>query len=331
MRATRLFLLVLAAAALATAVETAPAAIRTGLAELTERLPAATFVIKGQDDWYFLRSELRSYSCGRFWGADAAKTARSAKDQDPLAAILAFHRMVSAAGITLIVVPVPGKVAIYPDKVDAAFACADRWDEAHQAFLATLAESQVLAIDLVPDFLSLRRGGVDPFAKQDSHWSPAGMRVAAERIAALVMAQDWYGGIAKRKFPGHSASVEARGDLVQMLNEEDVGPERFEVIRVPGADPDAASPLVLLGDSHTLVYHDPTLLAEQAGLSDQLASLLDMRLDLVGVKGSGANGSRAVLARRKDNLAGKNCLVWVFTAREFTESNDGWKVIPVIR
>jgi alginate O-acetyltransferase complex protein AlgJ len=47
--------------------------------------------------------------------------------------------------------------------------------------------------------------------------------------------------------------------------------------------------------------------------------------------GGGANAGRIDLARRRDNLAGKRVVIWVFAARELTESPEGWKRIPVIR
>jgi hypothetical protein len=46
--------------------------------------------------------------------------------------------------------------------------------------------------------------------------------------------------------------------------------------------------------------------------------------------GSGANIPRTDLARRRDNLAERKCLVWCFTVREFTAS-AGWFKIPVVR
>ncbi|MBA3684003.1 MAG: hypothetical protein H0W72_02020, partial [Planctomycetes bacterium] len=106
--------------------------------------------LAGVDGWYFLAAELRSYSRGPFWGADAAKASRAAKDQDPLAVIVAFDRMVKAAGIALIVVPVPGKVAIHPDGLDPALKSGERWDGAQAAFNAALTKEGVQVIDLVP-------------------------------------------------------------------------------------------------------------------------------------------------------------------------------------
>jgi hypothetical protein len=41
--------------------------------------------------------------------------------------------------------------------------------------------------------------------------------------------------------------------------------------------------------------------------------------------------TRINLARRRDNLAGKRCVVWCMVARDFTESSQGWFPVPVVR
>jgi alginate O-acetyltransferase complex protein AlgJ len=86
-----------------------------------------------------------------------------------------------------------------------------------------------------------------------------------------------------------------------------------------------------MGDSHTLIFHDPLLFARGAGLPDHLALRLGLAVDLVGVRGSGATSTRIELLRRKDNLEGKKLVIWCFSFREFTESTTGWRKVPVVR
>jgi alginate O-acetyltransferase complex protein AlgJ len=92
---------------------------------------------------------------------------------------------------------------------------------------------------------------------------------------------------------------------------------------------DRASPIVLLGDSHTLVFHSgQELHGTGAGLADQLAAELGLAVDVVGVRGSGATPARVNLLRRAKAdpayLAGKKVVIWCFAAREFTEGS-GWQ------
>jgi hypothetical protein len=98
-------------------------------------------------------------------------------------------------------------------------------------------------------------------------------------------------------------------------------------------EPGKESPVLLLGDSHTLVFHiGEELHATGAGLADQLAGELGMGIDVVGVRGSGATPARISLYREGRSNPGylqkKKLILWCFTAREFTEGS-GWRKLPV--
>src|SRR3954470_6478203 len=77
----------------------------------------------GADGWLFFSGELRLLSLGHFWGAEAAKVSRAHKPElaDPVPAILDFQQQLKAHGIDLVVVPVPPKAAIYPEKIVPGF------------------------------------------------------------------------------------------------------------------------------------------------------------------------------------------------------------------
>jgi alginate O-acetyltransferase complex protein AlgJ len=91
------------------------------------------------------------------------------------------------------------------------------------------------------------------------------------------------------------------------------------------------SPVLLLGDSHNLVFHTGAEMhATGAGLPDQLFLELGFPMDVVAVMGSGSTAARRSLARRKDNLAGKKVVVWCFSTREFTQG-QGWSKVPVVK
>ncbi|MCX6974769.1 MAG: hypothetical protein NTZ94_10835 [Verrucomicrobia bacterium] len=92
-----------------------------------------------------------------------------------------------------------------------------------------------------------------------------------------------------------------------------------------------SSPIILLGDSHNLVFHSGgDMHSVGAGLADQLSHQLGFPLDVVAVMGSGATSARRNLARRKDNLAGRRLVIWCFTSREFTQG-QGWTKVPLIK
>ncbi|MCX6874590.1 MAG: hypothetical protein NTW21_12410 [Verrucomicrobia bacterium] len=304
--------------------------------------------IAGTDGWLFLANELRHVGVGRFWGEGAAAVSQATKDADPLPAILDFKRQLDALGIGLILAPVPPKALIYPDKVAATVAmpaagkAPARLDAVHQEFYQVLREKGVTVLDLTDDFLARRLSEDGPiYCRQDSHWSGLACNLAAKRMAELIRQQDWYQGVKRTEFEPRVVSVPITGDLWKALNEA-ARPERetlqLRTIRTPGGDPvtpDKDSPVVLLGDSHNLVFQaGGDMHASGAGLADQLAYELGFAVDLLGVRGSGATPARINLYRRGSAEPGyfakKKLIVWCFSAREFTES-QGWRLVPVTK
>jgi alginate O-acetyltransferase complex protein AlgJ len=130
-----------------------------------------------------------------------------------------------------------------------------------------------------------------------------------------------------------------KGDLADLAgpNIKKPEPEKIDIRMISdkgtGAaiSPDPNSPLLIIGDSHTLVFHD--FLGEKSGLLDQLAYETGFAPDLIGTRGSGSTSVRISLYRRarKDPgyLTKKKMIVWCFAAREFTESDQGWDKVPV--
>ena len=67
------------------------------------------------------------------------------------------------------------------------------------------------------------------------------------------------------------------------------------------------------------------MLAVSSGFPENLAARIGFAPDVVGGMGSGATAPRISLFRRADNMAGKKIVIWCFTARDFTESLEGWR------
>ena len=296
--------------------------------------------VPGLDGWLFSRQEIAHISKGDFWG-DAAQTTSLAgkpESRDPLAAILDFKQQLERAGIELIVVPVPAKAHVYPDKLVAGIPPTQvnsnhRFDPAHQQFLQELGKAGVEYLDLTRLFLDARRSGSTPlFLQRDTHWSPTGLSVVARALKDRIASRSWFQALEKLQFERKSEIVQVNGDLMETTSTS-AGSDTVSVLRiVPSPVPDRNSPIVLLGDSHTLIFHSGgDMHAKDAGLPENLAFELGLNVDLVGVRGSGATPARVELARRRDNMAGKKLAIWCFTVREYTESSSGWRKVPVVR
>jgi alginate O-acetyltransferase complex protein AlgJ len=309
-----------------------------------------SIVVRGRENWLFLVRELEHVAAGQFWGEAAAKVSKSAKPEqaDPLPAILDFKAQLDKAGIELLIVPVPPKVVVYPDKTAAGIGEGageppPRLDTAHQAFYRLLKDKGVAVLDLTDELMARRVDAANgtAYCMGDSHWSGQGCVIAAKGIAAALRDRPWMAGIAKREMAAENKTIEMRGDLWQALVGRKGPVEKLTLRFVTdkgtqqAVAPDRGSPIVLMGDSHNLVFHaGGDMHAAGAGLPDQLAMELGFPVDLVAVRGSGATPARINLMRaaRADGnyLVGKKVVIWCFSAREFTES-AGWQKVPVVK
>jgi hypothetical protein len=298
-------------------------------------------VINGVDGWLFFKDDLQHLGAGKFWG-DAAASVSGAKDKstaDPLPAIEEYSKLLADRGITLYLMPVPPKALIYPDKLDATI---DRTAAAkelalYREFYGRLAARGVKVIDLLPKLLENRdKAGL--YCRTDTHYSGAGLALFANAAAEAIKKEAWYPALEKKTYTTSKLMVTIRGDLNQMAG--GTGPEEeLELAVVTGKDDgkqvesDLKSPVILLGDSHTLVFQaGGDLYAKGAGLFDHLSAELGFAVDLLGVRGSGVTPARIKLFQRAKQdagyFAGKKALIWCFAAREFT-GTGGWKKIPV--
>ncbi len=299
--------------------------------------------MSGADGWLFLTSELRFLAQGSFWGNAGAKTARhKSSNTDPIPAIVDFRRQLKERGIDLLLVPVPAKAAIYPDKLGLANMAGPAASAPYlEEFYKQLRAQEIDVLDLSTTFAQppeTARGAV--YCKTDTHWSGTGCVLAAaaisERVRTKIPAPESH-----KEYAAQWKDGTIEGDLRNLLPHDvsKSAPENISlrVISEKGngaaVQADANSPLLVMGDSHTLVFHE--FLAERAGLIDQLANELGYAPDLIGTRGSGATAVRVTLYRRGKSdpgfLAKKKMVIWCFAAREFTETDQGWVPQPIAK
>ncbi|HTL28057.1 MAG TPA: hypothetical protein VL282_02500 [Tepidisphaeraceae bacterium] len=306
-----------------------PARIRTYLATQAQMYWSRNQPYVHLDNgWWFLVPEMAFYGQGPFWGESAPPEAQTNHNQDPLKVVLQVHESLKSVGVTLILVPIPGKTLIYLDKLEPSFVNDRRWDEPLQQFFQMLTKNGIEVVDLTEPFFAMRRAGGEVYASQDSHPSPAAYLLAAQEIGKRVRGQAWYAATptqpksARRR----ESVVDVVADLPFMAKAKPQS-EKIKVVQTFDGDKTVASdrnsPIVLIGDSHLLKIYP------NGGLVDHLFGEIGA-VDVVAVAGDGANSPRLTLARRGDNLAGKKCIIWCFAARTLTQSPDGWRMFPLI-
>lgn len=291
-----------------------------------DQVQANTITLKGKDGWLYSKNELSHLAEGELAGGKIAEHSKSTKkdNANPIPAMEAFNNELKAIGAKLIVVPVPPKAAVVPfDGLKQGDAMAYL-----KPFYAELRAKGIEVLDLYDDFAASKE---PVYCKQDAHWNQTGIKLAAKKIAELAKLTP-----GSTAFEGKDEKLKIVGDLMLSLDKEAKPSEEISITKYSGKMIDESSPVLILGDSHTLFLSSGgDMLAENAGLAECLASVLKTPVDRIGVKGSASTVVRTNLYRKAakdaDWIKNKKVVVWCFSAREFTESTSGWVVVPVLK
>ena len=284
-----------------------------------------THAIQGTDQWLFLRQELVSLSKGPLTAESAAPA---------ISSIINYHKALAGENVSLIVVPVPTKAEIYPDKLVAG----TKPDElaAHETgLIAGLKAGGVNVVDLAKAFHAKRQA--DPntllYCMRDAHWSPAGIAIATDLILAEIKDKTWFGTPKELSAP---EALQITGDLMTTPETQALGSEKITIQRTKELVPSSTttSPALLMGDSHTMVFST----GANAGFHCQGAGILDLLQAKTGTpfllfanNNGGTDTARRQLALqavpKPDFWKDKKVVIWCFSLREVTEKK--WKDFPI--
>jgi SGNH hydrolase-like domain, acetyltransferase AlgX len=150
-------------------------------------------VVVGLDGFLFFRKEV-DYCAGKgFLSIRSHKHENRAVDSrtadsncSPLESIFDYHSKLKERGIQLVVVPIPIKPSVYPDKIWHHYSneAGPGLNPDHRLFCQRLAEKGVKCIDLADDFWKARFAAPEfLYLRGDTHWSPRGVALAADNIA----------------------------------------------------------------------------------------------------------------------------------------------------
>lgn len=293
-------------------------------------------VVQGLNGWLFSKAEL----------GELAKGIDPATHASVVGAILDYQGQLKAAGIELIVAPVPPKAVIYPEQIGVRGS--GRMDAAHYAVYKELSEKGVRIVDLAPALRRQRNQSGGMYPKTGSHWSPKGAQVAAERIFSTLKGQPWIGNIElDPNIVFQDGSIPFLGDLAGRLRGQAHAAPAAESlpIRVVGRRVGdmlrplvlgKGGPVVLVGDRHCKVFGEPGQPsgfdgASRGSLADQLSYELGVPIGVHFHPTSGANTARIRLLRQSmskpETLAKTGAVIWTFSATEMTSSN--WRKVPL--
>ncbi len=290
-------------------------------------------VLMGRDGWLFYKPGV-DYLVQRSEDDSSKLTGPTAAVQ----AIIRFRDQLAGRGIHLLVVPVPGKATIYPDKLTGR---TDRSaiDSRTSRLIDSLTAAEVETVDLFQVFQESREtdGGDQKkqlYLARDTHWSPHGVQLAAKAIRDRIEKLGWLnaGSIGYRL---QSVSIDRVGDIIRMMQlpngDQHFTPDTIRcqqvLLQSTSYQDDPSSPILFLGDSFSRIYQ--TDHPGSAGLIAHLAHQLRMPLDSIVNDGGASTLVRQQLARRAGILSGKKLVIWQFVERDIRFGIEGWKAVPL--
>ena len=298
-------------------------------------------VYPGLDGWVFYRPDVEHVTGrgflepGELRRRVAAAPEWTAPPQpDPRPALVQFNQDLAVRGVVLIVMPVPLKPAVHPEKLSRRYdSSTPLQNPSFTRFIEDLRREGILVFDPASSLAAERAGGPQYLAT-DTHWRPEAVEAAADGLGRMLNGV----GLPDVAAPGYRIErVEARnvGDAARMLDLPD-GASLFPAQTVwlrrvlnPDRTPwrsDRGADVLLLGDSFTNIYSLESMgWGTSAGLAEQLSYVLGRPVDRLVQNDEGAFATRAMLHREPDRLNGKRVVIHQFAAREL--SFGDWRMI----
>lgn len=178
------------------------------------------------DPWLFYRQDVE------FLVQASPLDVRSAKQDNPIQAIERFRDQLKAKGIELLVVIVPGKPSIYPERLTGKPAIAADEYRGHGKFiLDSLTALGFNTVDLYTPLLKAKSADASQgalYLNDDTHWTPRGAELAADVISSKVKQMLEEGlmdvGEESMDFATQDSLADRMGDIGEMsgLNKFDV-------------------------------------------------------------------------------------------------------------
>ncbi len=297
--------------------------------------------VQGRDGWLFYNQDVDyllqpPYTDTRFYKGsfDTVIAGRRVNLRNPLVAIIDFRDKLKARGVELLLVPIPGKPSIYPEKV---------WrnldGEPESPSLKLLEDLRGRGFHVVDLFRPLMAAKAKDYPqlylKHDTHWTPRGLEVAAgviaEAIGHLNLAPDTAQAL---RYALQDQEVERWGDIAEMTkvpdrrkiwgNEKVTAQQVMDTLAKAPYQDDATSPILWLGDSFSRIYQ--TDAPKSAGIIAHVAYRLNQPLASIVNDGGASTVVRQQLARRGEMLANKKLVVWAFVERDLRFGSKGWQL-----
>ena len=308
--------------------------------------------------WLFYRQDVE------FLVQPSPLDVRSAKLDNPIQAILKFRDQLKAKGVELMVVVVPGKPSIYPERLSRLPLDSGRVESHGKAILDSLAKLGLNTVDLYTPLKAAKKyderfGPL--YLDDDTHWTPRGAELAAAVIAGTVLQLSTAGlnlGAEALRYVPVDSSADRMGDIGEMsgLNKFDVFKSQpvtghvvyqqamderilaskildvhdsvaleIDTTKTPFKDDFRKAKILILGDSFSRIYQ--TDAPVNAGWIAHFARNISRPVASIVSDGGASTLVREKLARKAGVLKGKKLLIWEFVERDLRFGAEGWKTV----
>jgi len=284
----------------------------------------------GREGWLF-------YGPGLDYITRKSNPAQHTTVSNVLAAIIDFRDQLTARGIQLVVMPVPNKESIYPEKLLRGSSLEPGvLSEETRELLMRLERARVPVVNLFEVFANARRTNDSNllYLAQDSHWSPLGLKLAATAVSQRLLDERIINA-GTAKFDVREQTVERVGDILRMLRiplfedgtkSKPVVCEQVSRTEAREVNRDLAeSQVLILGDSFLRIFQQ-----DEPGAAGFVAHLArDLKQPIASIINDGGASSlvRQELNRRAYLLANKKVVIWEFVERDIRLGTEGWQKI----
>ncbi len=267
-----------------------------------------------RDGWLFSDEELLPYNT--FSLNDPAPSPASTI----IPAILSLKQQLDARNIRLVLLPIPDKLEIYPDKLatDYRLSLGPAVPPGFSDWLNRARSAGIDVIDLAPALWQARLSASQPiYLPTDTHWSLPGRLLVADIVSDHI--RPLTADMPKVEFLRSQYTLDFAGDLAQNLS-MGWGNTKYprnhfqspQVLQKDGKPLIAGNdaPILLMGDSFSLYFSE-----QGCGFVDDLMSRLGVEVQVIGVYAGPIDAPRQMLARNPDILTAKKVVIWEFAQR----------------
>lgn len=290
-------------------------------------------VMIGQDGWLFYRPSFNYLTARTTPGKPSTRTPKGY--DAAFVAVRDFSKHLRDRGIELVIVPVPPKLAIHPEKFIAGGEKNIIETNEYQKWITRVQAEGVRVFDTAKALASfLEQSEAPAYLQSDTHWRPESMEWCAGKLANYLEAENLIKSPPSQE--DHliePTTIAGRGDLWRMLrlNEDNTLVKAEEVplkqVRTSAGmrwQPSRQGGVLLMGDSFCNIFSLGEMeWGEGAGFAEHLGLSLRRPLDAILRNSDGAHATRQILAqelaRGTDRLEGKSVVIWEFATRELTE------------